>query len=152
MQKLILIALLVIGCAAGIYLYTNQQPAPPPDYALMAQSALTDCAAASTDDDKLTAIINATSTFAGIIREIDDPAEASLAYTPLTQLADEAKRLDDELKQDRDARRALMKSRQPEVDIAAMDMAGVMLSTALRVKIMKEILDPVETMASTLQR
>ncbi len=152
MQRLILTALLVIGCAAGIYLYTNQQPAPPPDYALMAQPVLTDCAAATTDDDKLTAIVSATSTFAEIIREIDDPAQAILAKPALTQLADEAKRLDNELKQDRDARRALMKSRQPEVDAAAMDMAGVMLSTALRVKIMKEILDPVETMASTLQK
>ena len=144
-----MIMLLLGTLAGGFYLYTNGPT--PPDFGAMAQQSLVESAAATTDDDRLTAIFNATNAFAEIVFAIDGVADAQLALPHLTQLADEVKRLDDELKQDSSARRALMRRRQSEVDDTAMILARMMLSTALRVEIMKVILNPVETITSVLQ-
>lgn len=149
MRRLFMIMLLLGTLAGGFYLYTNGPT--PPDFGAMAQQSLVESAAATTDDDRLTAIFNATNAFAEIVFAIDGVADAQLALPHLTQLADEAKRLDDELKQDSSARRALMRSRQSEVDDTAMILARMMLSTAFRVEIMKVILNPVETITSVLQ-
>ena len=144
-----MIMLLLGTLAGGFYLYTNGPT--PPDFGAMAQQSLVESAAATTDDDRLTAIFNATNAFAEIVFAIDGVADAQLALPHLTQLADEVKRLDDELKQDSSARRALMRRRQSEVDDTAMILARMMLSTAFRVEIMKVILNPVETITSVLQ-
>jgi len=149
MTRSIIIVLVAVALIGSYILYTNQPP--PPDYVAMARPALVASAAATTNDDRLTAILAATDAYAKIVHEIKDVADAQLAIPELIRLANEAKRLDDELRQEPDARRALMESRRREVDACAMTMAGMMLSTTLRLEIMKTILDPTETMASTLQ-
>lgn len=149
MRRLFMIMLLLGTLAGGFYLYTNGPT--PSDFGAMAQQSLVESAAATTDDDRLTAIFNATNAFAEIVFAIDGVADAQLALPHLTQLADEVKRLDDELKQDSSARRALMRSRQSEFDDTAMILARMMLSTTFRIEIMKVILNPVETITSSLQ-
>ncbi len=145
-----MIMLLLGTLAGGLYLYTTNGPTPP-DFGAMAQQSLVESAAATTPDDRLTAILNATNAFAEIVFTIDSVADAQLALPHLTQLADEVKRLDDELQQDSSARHALIQSRQSEVDERAMVLARMMLSTAFRVEITKMILNPVETITSVLQ-
>lgn len=141
---------LLVALAGGIFFYTQQQPAPV-DFFAMAQPSLAESARATTEDERLSAIISSTYAFAEIVGAIEDEVEAQRALPVLTQLADEAKRLDDELKRDKDARAALLERRKPEVEETANVLARMMLTTTFKIKITKVILDPMEGISSVLQ-
>jgi len=148
MSRLIafVVALAMVG--AGVYLLT-QEP-PPPDYAVMAQPALASATSAQTEDEKFTAIVEAREAFVAIVREIDTEDEVALALPHLTRLAENAERLDDELRADEDAYDALLERREAEAQASAMSLGNLMIATAFKPKLMTEILDPLEQITGTL--
>jgi len=144
MRTLLLALLVSLAACSG--------PAPPPDYGAMATPALDAAGAATTDEEKFDAILAAHDVFTEMARDIDGLDEARLAKPHLQSVADAAERLDNELKQDEDARDALLERREQDVQRAAEQLAQLLISYAFKPKELTEITDPLDTLSSTLQQ
>lgn len=124
---------------------------PPLDYAALKQPVLAQAAAASTDDDRLGAILDAHRAFFAIVRDVGTAEEAKVAAPHLMDLAQCAKQLDTTLLATPEARRSLLERRNAEVQDVAMEQASIIIRLSFRPKLFVTIADPMETLASTLQ-
>lgn len=150
-MRRLLIFLAIAAVALGAWLYFSK-PQPPPDYAAIARPVLTRAAAANTDDQRLTAILDAHTAFIDITDQIDSVEAARAAAAHLAAIADAAKRIDDTLRESPDAYRALLDRRESEVQQAAVQLGAVIMRFTFRPKQLTEFLDPLEKLSATLQK